>query len=65
MRVVDTADMAAAVWTACTKSLVYRKKTEPWRELILSGAFAVLRAFLKGVLEKAGVSGWYFVVKLW
>jgi hypothetical protein len=56
--------MAAAVWTACTKALFYRKKVEP-RSVVLLRGFAVLREFLRGVLEKAMCGGWFLMVNLW
>jgi len=59
--VVDMADMAAA-WTACTKKLFCRKKVGPRGEATCPGVLLFLLAFLKGVLEKAGGSGWFFVV---
>jgi hypothetical protein len=57
--------MAAAVWTECTNLTVLQKKVEPRRELFLLRGFAVLWAFLRGVLGKGGESAWFFVVKLW
>jgi hypothetical protein len=49
----------AAVWTACTKLIVLAGKK--WSPGKVRG-FAVLWEFLRGVLEKVGVSGWFFVV---
>jgi hypothetical protein len=57
--------MAAAVWTACTKTLFYRKKVEPRSEWYCSGVLLFLRAFLRGVLEKAMCGGWFLMVNLW
>jgi hypothetical protein len=58
------ADMAAA-WTACTKKLFCRKKMGPRGEATCPGVLLFLLAFLKGGLEKAAASGWFFVVILW
>jgi hypothetical protein len=52
--------MAAAVWTACTRLLFWQKKVGAPERAVFSGAFAVLWAFLRGVLEKTVYRMWFF-----
>jgi hypothetical protein len=39
------------------------EKSETPERVVLLRGFAVLRAFLRGVLEDAVFNGWFFVVK--
>jgi hypothetical protein len=53
--------MAVAAWMACTNLAVLQKKSGAPAE---SGALLFLGVF-EGCFGKVGVSGWFFVVKLW